>query len=202
MRKWGLNTELFLRSLRLRLQISATPVSYRHLQTSTTVLDVRDFNLRSKEDNEKDRDQEQESVHGHENSPSSWNNLDISMPHLLSSFFNSVFPNFLQVALSILKDYVLLFAEFNLSQSKMTFLSLIGPDTLSLQINLKWNALICVSYLTLCFYLVFQGSGGSARTGQGVGAVRWTFPGRGVLPEGEGRLQQCPDGEVLDEGKR
>lgn len=50
--------------------------------------------------------------------------------------------------------------------------------------------------------LVFQGSGGSAGTGQGVGAVRGTLPGRGVLPEGEGRLQHGPDGEVLDEGKR
>lgn len=48
---------------------------------------------------------------------------------------------------------------------------------------------------------LLQGGGGSAGAGQGVGAVRWILPRRGVLPEGEGRLQQCPDGEVLDEGK-
>lgn len=53
----------------------------------------------------------------------------------------------------------------------------------------------------ICVSCCFQGSGGPAGTGQGVGAVGWILPGRGVLPEGEGRLQHCPDGEVLDEGK-
>lgn len=45
-----------------------------------------------------------------------------------------------------------------------------------------------------------QGSRRAAGTGQGVGAVGRVLAGRGVLPEGEGRLQRCPDGEVLDEG--
>lgn len=56
-------------------------------------------------------------------------------------------------------------------------------------------------HLKLCLRLcLFQGGGGAAATGPGVGAVGRTLPSCGVLPEGEGRLQQRPDGEVLDEG--
>ena len=70
---------------------------------------------------------------------------------------------------------------------------LIQPsDEMNVGVSCLWLSLsVCLS----------QECGGPAGTGQGVGAVRWTLPGCGVLPEGEGRLQHRPDGEVLDEGE-